>query len=148
MKAKKLLKRILDSRPGKKTAKKVTKRNKKFLKNLYTLNNHVDEPIENVATDVEDTTKVGIYTNIDSKKAMLDYVKDIITAANTDLDEDLVNAKAVNNFELGIFTFTFYDDQNPYRVLVSKDFDVNLLKSLRAEVKVEHKNVDPDPNAK
>jgi hypothetical protein len=79
---------------------------------------------------------------------MLDYVKDIITAANTDLDEDLVNAKAVKNFELGIFTFTFYDDQNPYRVLVSKDIDVNLLKSIRAEVKVERNNVDPDPNAK
>ena len=144
MKPKKLMKRIIESRGSKKTAKKVAKRNKKFLTNLCCLGFDI---VDEKPQEVHDTTpRTIVCESLESKRDMLKYIKDVIASSNTVLDEEMVSATPVQAFELGVFTFTFYNKDNPYRILVSKDINIENLKSIKADVVIEKNHVDPDPD--
>ena len=160
MKHKKLMKRIIESRGGKKAAKKVRKRNRKFLDNLQTMalqeleirdfvndsvskiSKRITERAKNITDTIEERGKAIVCDKLNTKQDMLKYVKDVIASSNTTLDEEMVSATPVKSFELGVFTFTFYNNENPYRVLVSKDININNLKTIKAEVVVEKTDVD------
>ena len=159
MKHKKLMKRIIESRGGKKAAKKVRKRNKKFLDNLQTMSlqeelnirdfdivkkisKKLTKRAKNITDTIEERGKAIVCDKLNTKQDMLKYVKDVIASSNTTLDEEMVSATPVKSFELGVFTFTFYNNENPYRVLVSKDIDINNLKTIKAEIVVEKTDVD------
>ena len=153
------MKRIIESRGGKKAAKKVRKRNKKFLDNLQTMSlqeelnirdfdivkkisKKLTKRAKNITDTIEERGKAIVCDKLNTKQDMLKYVKDVIASSNTTLDEEMVSATPVKSFELGVFTFTFYNNENPYRVLVSKDIDINNLKTIKAEIVVEKTDVD------
>ena len=141
MKAKKLLKRVLEARGSKKASKKTRKRNRKFMEALYSFEPSTDEQTTSLS---KQSYTVGA-DSVSSKQAILEYVRNVINTASTALDADLVNSKPVKSFEFGVFTFQFYDSTVPYRVLVSKDFDVNNIKTITATVEESVDKVDEAP---
>ena len=141
MKRKKLLKRIINARLSKKESKKVRKHNKRFFNNLWEETCDVNG-IDSNETLFEQPRNVVI-TDGANKEAIFKYVKDIIASADTDLNEEKATVKPLKRFEIGVFTFEFEDEVNPYRVMTSKDMDIDKLKSLAVSVlKVVEPNED------
>ena len=134
MKAKKLLRRVMDSRVDKKTSKKVRKRNTKFLANLYWTNAPADEPAVRVVRNGGPT-----------KEDWIAWVKREIEIAKSNIDEaDL--ADPVKSFTMLSVEFEFWDPQkDPVKVLLSDAFNINrLLKSVTV-VDADTTEVDPNP---
>ena len=150
MKPKKLLKRIIDSRNSKKAAKKVRKRNARFIRNLYDLDSQYD--VAEVSTPEAQGRAVLFYDDLKTKSDIIDYVRTLLKTSDFDINENILNAKPVKSFEFGVFTFTFYDGENPYRVLTSPSVNLNAIKNIMVTTKppvqpvddVEYDNEDDD----
>ena len=140
MKPKKLLKRIIDSRNSKKAAKKVRKRNARFIRNLYDLDSQYD--VAEVSTPETQGRAVMFYDDLKTKSDIIDYVRALLKTSDFDINENIVNAKPVKSFEFGVFTFTFYDEENPYRVLTSPSVNLNAIKNIMVTTKPPVQPVD------
>lgn len=140
MKPKKLLKRIIDSRNSKKAAKKVRKRNARFIEELYNLDSQYD--VAEVSVPESTGKAVIFYDDLKTKTDIIDYVREILKTADIDINETILNAKPVKSFEFGVFTFTFYNDENPYRVLTSPSVNLNAIKNIMVTTKPPIQPVD------
>jgi len=140
MKTKKLLKRIINARMSgkKKESKKVRKHNNRFFDDL------LDETMEIDARDALFNNHAVVLTDTASKAQIFKYVKDVIASGDTELNETAANAQPIKKFEVGVFTFEFNGDVNPYRVIASNDLNMDELKSLTISVL---KAVQPVPEA-
>lgn len=144
MKRKKLLKRIVDSRPSKKTSKKVLKNNAKFLYNLCDL-----EPV-NDAEHCENQIN-EIIQNSDgkmTKAAMVGEIKRLIDGACTDMDEKLVTTKPVDSVDIYLIRLQFNKQENPYDIITSPDVNLEAIKNIQACCVLHETKIDNDTTEK
>lgn len=134
MKAKKLLKRVMESRGEKKASKKVRKRNTKFLANLYWMNSPAEEVPEYKAGKTPPT-----------KEDWVAWVKRELELCQANVEEHELNSP-VKTFTIVSVEFDFWDPQkDPVKVLMSDAVNISrLLKSAKI-VDADCEPVDPNP---
>lgn len=132
MKRKKLLKRIVESRPSKKTDKKVLKRNAKFLYGLCTMDDDV-ETIERPERVSEfEATINSTDATVMTKANVIGEVKKLIDGACTDMDEKLVTAKPLDSVDIYLIRLQFNKAENPYDIITSPDVNLDAIKNIQA----------------
>ena len=139
MKMKKLLKRIVDSRPTKKISRKVRKHNTRFLCDLCNYTPAVKtEPTEVNELIAERMTKAQAFAEI----------KSLIDGACTNIDEKLVVTKPMKSIDIYLIRVMFEEAENPYNIMTSPDVNIDAIKSIDACCVIHEPNVDNDTETK